>query len=205
MAGNSLSWLSFTFGAIRRSGEYGKAWPPTGQKVRRPDGGANPAAPTLAHTVFCRGWNWRRLDGVESTRSGQISAAMIFSATTGRERRTRRIMACVMFAWLNLLLQPCVAGLPAQPVAAGHCDHSGAPPDHSRSCAAMQANVCEMTGEINVDSPQAIVPVRTGALLALLPSPVDSSWSQSDRALLHRAASPATGPPLHIRFCNLRN
>lgn len=131
-----------------------------------------------------------------------MSLAVIRTSAHGQPRR---LVAGLLLALLNLLVQPCLASLPAQPVAAAHCDHGGAPPGHASACPAMQATDCEMIGEFNFDSPQSVVPARTGTVLALLPLPVDCSRVRTHRAALERAASPATGPPLNILYCNLRN
>jgi hypothetical protein len=125
---------------------------------------------------------------------------MIFGATTRREHRSRRVLALILFAWLSLLVQPCVAGLPAVPAAAEHCDH-GSTPDHDMACHAVQAADCEMAADLNVGSPPAADWPRAAELIAVLPL-AEGSLTASGRAQL-RATT--TGPPLTIRFCNLRN
>jgi hypothetical protein len=128
---------------------------------------------------------------------------MFSGATANHARRQRRLVMVLVFAWLNLLIQPCQAGLPANPAAAAeHCDHRESP-DHTLLCAAMQATACDMSADMNADAPAAGVPrPHLGVLLAVLLA--DSSGLI---ATVPHQGDPAraTGPPLNIRFCNLRN
>lgn len=111
------------------------------------------------------------------------------------------MLAGILLAWLSLLVQPCVADMPAMPdAAAEHCDHSGMP-DHAASCHEVQAVDCEMSMELNAGSPQAADTPHTGSFIAMLPADVGRSSSRVSAQL--RALT--TGPPLTIRFCNLRN
>jgi hypothetical protein len=128
----------------------------------------------------------------------------MFSGTTARYTgRQRRLLALLLFAWLNLLMQPCVAGLPPMPVAAEHCDH-GSGTDHAVPCAAMQATACEMQAELNADSPPPASVRRVSTLLAVLP--VDDADAGTIRAWSGNAdPARASAPHLSIRFCNLRN
>ncbi|MCK6370402.1 MAG: hypothetical protein L6Q83_03585 [Gammaproteobacteria bacterium] len=126
---------------------------------------------------------------------------MISAATIRRESRKRRVVAGVVLAWLGLLVQPCVADMPAMPDAGvEHCDHSGMP-DHAASCHEVQAIDCEISMELNAGLPQAADAPHTGGLIAMLPADVGRSSSSVGAQL--RALT--TGPPLTIRFCNLRN
>jgi hypothetical protein len=128
---------------------------------------------------------------------------MILSGSTARSRiRRRNLAALFLVAWLNLFLQPCLAELPARPAATEHCDH-GSGSEHAALCAAMQATICEITGEWNANSPQSHGPPRAGSLLMLLPLPD----THRTVALTSPDAYPgdAAGPSRHLRFCKLRN
>jgi hypothetical protein len=114
--------------------------------------------------------------------------------------RQRRLMALVLLAWLSLLVRPCAAGLPSLPVEDEPCHH-GEGPEHVLPCASMQAVDCEMSAELNADASPSTLPARPGVLLALLPPSVGGPGALPVADL----RPPATGPPLNIRFCNLRN
>ncbi len=112
----------------------------------------------------------------------------------------RRLLAVVVLAWLNLLVQPCLAELPA--AAAGgmeHCDHDGGP-HHGMPCPEMQAIDCEAPADLIAAVPQGDGAARVGSLLAILPA------VSATAAPAAASADPGGGAtPLHIRYCNLRN
>lgn len=115
--------------------------------------------------------------------------------------RPRRLLLVLLCAWLNLLVQPCVAEAPAMPAGMEHCEHDGA--DLMMACAVIEAGGCEMDLDLNADGPRASGESRPGSILAVLPVP----------AVLHAAEftdlpvdpGARAGPSLNIRFCNLRN
>lgn len=114
--------------------------------------------------------------------------------------RQRRLVALALLAWLNLLVQPCAAGLPSLPVQSESCHH-GIDPQHALPCASMQAVDCQASADLNADLSPPPLLARPAALLALLP------LSGGGAGVVATAAGPppATGPPLNILFCNLRN
>jgi hypothetical protein len=128
---------------------------------------------------------------------------MILSGSTARSRiRRRNLAALFLVAWLNLFLQPCLAELPARPAAMEHCDHAGST-EHTMPCAAMQATICEVTGDWSANAPQSHGPPRAGSLLMLLRVPE----THRTVALFSPGAYPgdAAGPSRHLRFCKLSN
>jgi hypothetical protein len=103
-----------------------------------------------------------------------------------------------MLAWLNLIVQPCQAEVPAMPVGMEDCDHGGSG-DHPAPCHAMQASDCDAPLALNADSPPSPVLARPARPLSSLPNTPAARFDSS-----HRRPA-ATGPPLTIRFCTLRN
>lgn len=115
--------------------------------------------------------------------------------------RGRRHLVALLCVWLALLVQPCAMALPAAAASMEHC-HSAVQTDPPAPCPAMLAGHCRMSVDAHVDSPKAghEVAVPTPAVLLALIEPVDSATCLSPPEPGIRA-----GPPLHIRFCNLRN
>lgn len=118
--------------------------------------------------------------------------------TTGRQARARRLLALFVFGWLNLVIQPCVAEMPVPPPGMEHCDHGGSL-DHAVPCLAMQAVDCEASAALNAGAPQPSMLPRVASAMTWLPFAETAAVATADP----RAAT--TGPPLTIRFCNLRN
>lgn len=126
---------------------------------------------------------------------------MPLAADTQTLARPRRLLLVLLFAWLNLLVQPCVAEAPALPTGMEHCEHDAG--DRMMACTVIEAGGCEMDVDLNADGPRANGEFRPGWLLAVLPVP----------AVLHAAEftdlpidpGARAGPSLTIRFCNLRN
>jgi hypothetical protein len=127
---------------------------------------------------------------------------MIPAGTTHCTDRQRRLIALLLFAWLNLIVQPCLAGMPEMPAGMEHCDHGDAT-DHGAPCPLMHAADCQMAADMNADSSRAAAPPRAGALLALLPFP-DVARAGALRTTRDDPGDSA-GPSLNIRYCNLRN
>ena len=121
------------------------------------------------------------------------------SSTNGLQQGRRRLLALLAFAWLNLLVQPCLAEPPAMPAGMEHCDH-GDSTHQAASCLEMQAADCEHAGDFLGGSPHGDGATRTGSLLLVLPA------AEADSTLAASPVDPGGGStPLHIRYCNLRN
>lgn len=129
-----------------------------------------------------------------------MSFSAIMTSRFGRSQvNGRRLLALLAFAWLNLLIQPCLAEPLAAPESMVQCDHDGAPHD-AVPCAEMQATVCETDTELAADSLRGENLNRGGSLLALLTSG-DASGTPAAQL-----ADPGGGAiPLRIRYCTLRN
>ena len=111
--------------------------------------------------------------------------------------RIRRLLALCVLAWLNLLIQPCLAQVPAIAAAtAGHCDHADG---HSHApCPEMTAEGCVTSWDSTVSTTPATSPVRFESMVLLLPPVADAAWRETD-------TGDYAGPPLTIRYCSLRN
>jgi hypothetical protein len=115
----------------------------------------------------------------------------------------RRLCALGVLAWLNLVLAPCVAAMPAmpaQPGAAAHCEHDDASTS-AIPCAQMVAQACAATEDGNADGLRLAGSVRPAALLALLPPDAAAAAP----SLRDAPDTDSTGPPLAIRYCSLQN
>lgn len=110
-------------------------------------------------------------------------------------------MALLVVGWLNLALQPCMAGAVSLPVGMEHCDHGGTP-EHPAICPAMQAAETAASHDLNADALRYPAAARPGAMLTMVPTP--SPADPPCHAPAPGARHP-TGPPLNIRFCTLRN
>lgn len=108
------------------------------------------------------------------------------------------MLALFALGWLNLIVQPCQAAMPMMPAGMEDCGHGGTP-DQAPPCPTMQAGDCEASFALNADAPPS--PALTRPAAFMLPVPEASSGGIVN-ARLHPAA---TGPPLTIRFCTLRN
>ncbi|GMW06678.1 MAG: hypothetical protein QY320_12580 [Gammaproteobacteria bacterium] len=108
-------------------------------------------------------------------------------------------MALLFFAWLHLLVQPCLAEIPDVVDPTSHCE-SGEWVDHL-TCCTMQAVDCHGLNELSADALPRTPWPRMDELLAVLPP--EASSSPTTLATVLRATT--TGPPLIIRFCSLRN
>ena len=110
--------------------------------------------------------------------------------------RIRRLLALCVLAWLNLLIQPCLAEVPAIATSAGHCDHAG---EHAHvPCPEMTADGCVTSWDSTVSTAPASHPSRFDTLVLRLPPAPDLSFDETD-------SGDVAGPPLTIRYCNLRN
>lgn len=120
--------------------------------------------------------------------------------TTSQHDRRRRILALLLFGWLNLLVQPCLAELPPMPAGMENCDHGGTP-DHAVPCAEMRAADCDRLDDFNADGARSGESPRAGVLIEILP------LSAATQAIALAAPDDPGGgaTPLHIRYCNLRN
>jgi hypothetical protein len=114
-----------------------------------------------------------------------------------RQARARHLLMLFLFGWMNLIVQPCQAELPAMPMGMEHCDH-GSAPDHAAVCPAMQAVDCKAPAVANADAPPPVLS-RTISAIAVLPVMADVAGLRSI------PSSAATGPPIPIFFCSLRN
>lgn len=127
------------------------------------------------------------------------SGTTIWSVTgSRRQERARQLLALFVLAWLNLIVQPCQAELPVMPVGMEDCDHGGSG-ERPAPCRAMQAVECEAPLALNADSPPSPVVARPAMLSASLPDALAARFNNS------HLRPAATGPPLTIRFCKLRN
>jgi len=132
-----------------------------------------------------------------------VSAAdrSALAMTTGNHRfvaTPRRVLAVVALAWLNLLVQPCLAELPLVTAGMEQCDHDGGP-HHEQPCPEMRAVDCEAPADLAGTAPQGDGAARTGALLTLLPV------AGPGQHVTTGPPDPGNATPIHIRFCNLRN
>jgi hypothetical protein len=110
-------------------------------------------------------------------------------------KQARRLLALLALAWLNVIVQPCLAGTAAPPAAMEECEH-GTPAYGAMPCAEMQADDCGPPDELGHEPPRAAA--RPQVLLGLA-SPVAAPPAH------HCPGDPGRGPPLTIRYCTLLN
>lgn len=109
-------------------------------------------------------------------------------------------VVALLVAWLGAMVSPCLMAAPAAPPP-DHCDH-GAPVDHAAPCADMLADGCAKVHDASSDGGKPSVPAPA-ALLLTLPLPTFNDHSPAPRPVIDGRR--ATGPPLAIRYCVLRN
>jgi hypothetical protein len=114
-------------------------------------------------------------------------------------RNTRRLLALCALAWINLLIQPCLAQSPAMPASMENCGHPG---DASlASCPEMTTTGCATSNDSFVGTAPGIDVRRYDFVIATLTPDIAGV-----RPLPRSAtAGDSAGPPLTIRYCNLRN
>ncbi len=117
--------------------------------------------------------------------------------------QARRLLALFALGWLSLVAQPCLATSPAMPAGMQHCDHGGTP-GHPAPCLEMQVDHCIKSDDFNFDRLRVSKAPRSAAILSMLPAVPVRQHPAAVAADPHFIGDP-TGPPLHIRYRNLRN
>jgi hypothetical protein len=117
-------------------------------------------------------------------------------------RRAARV--ALWLAWAALLAAPLFAVVPtaAAMPAAGHCEHAGATHHDGARCAELHAIDCAAPQDAHAGGPGP-APVARAARVLLLPAVADPPGIARGDA--KPGARSATGPPLAIRYCTLRN
>jgi hypothetical protein len=122
-------------------------------------------------------------------------------------RPGRRLLALFVFGWLNLVLQPCLAGTAMgamDATAPGHCAQLPGAPDADR-CISMMVQDCVQAGGLQGDA----LPRSGDDHRLIAPAgfpPAAAAWPSGHLPIVpSRHLRPASDPPFTIRFCTLRN
>lgn len=126
--------------------------------------------------------------------------AVLHSDSMIASPKVRRVLALCALAWLNLLMQPCLAQPIPLPAPASHCGHNGDAP--GAPCAEMTADGCVTNYDSGIVTTPVCAPARPSAQIALLP-PLAAGGAPAIPG--RRTSEPHGGPPLTIRYCTLRN
>jgi hypothetical protein len=116
----------------------------------------------------------------------------------------RAVLAALVLGWAGLVAAPCLPAAPAMPATptGEHCGHGGASHDDGGPCAEMLAQGCAVPDHASADGPRAEPLPRNASLLTLPVALADPGVARGDA---RPGGHAATGPPLTIRYCNLRN